>query len=493
MAGVYGAVMAAISPLAHLSVDERVARGRAARELRPRGSLAAWRVPLHRAEPIDLLAGQETDRVPVLLPVRHFRTAASPFAFYRGSAIVMAADLGSMPTSGLTVQLCGDAHLANFGVFRAPDRRLVFDGDDFDETMAGPFEWDVLRLATSFVLAGLEKSALATSRSAVQARARAGRKAAFAAAATYRMSMRSNASRPAIDVWYARGDEQALRTWSRGEPKSNRLLADLAAGRAGGQSQTVRSAVEHYTTRKGGARRFLDADALVRIGMDDALSGPIVATFQAYRAQLAAHRAELVNHYEVIDIGHKVVGVGSVGLPDFVLLMQGRSKDDLLLLQLKATQRSALLAGLPAPTGEHTTEAQRIVVGARLSQPDTDVFLGPADLPGAPSRYLRQLRDGKWAPDVTTLSNGRLVDFARMCAHALARSHARTGDPVAIAAYLGRGSTFDLAAASFARRYAAQVVADAGDYRAAIGSGRLAAAATVAREELLDGLRAMAF
>lgn len=186
-----------------------------------------------------------------------------------------------------------------------------------------------------------------------------------------------------------------------------------------------------------------------------------------------------------------MVGVGSVGLPDFVLLLQGRSRDDLLILQLKGAQPSALQAGLPSPaTAAWTTDAGRVVHGARLSQADTDVFLGTADVPGAPSRYVRQLRDGKWAPDPTTLSPGRLVDFARMCGHSLARSHARTGDAVAIAAYLGRSTTFDVAVANFARRYADQVASDARDYRAAITKGRLTSGTSVDREALLAGLHA---
>lgn len=483
--------MAATSTTARLSLDDRITLGRAAREHRPRASLATWRAPSYRANPVDLLSSQETDRVPVLLPLRHARTAASPFAFYRGSAIVMAADLGSMPTSGLMVQLSGDAHLSNFGVFRAPDRRLVFDGDDYDETLAGPFEWDVLRLATSFVLAGLAKSPTATSSSAARARASAGRKAALAAAATYRASMRDNASASELDLWYAREDETALRAWSRSEPRSNRLLGDLAAGKAGAAAATVRSAVEHFTTRVGGHRLFRDGPLLTRIGMDGALSESITRAVDAYRAGLAPDRAELVNRYELVDIGHKVVGVGSVGLPDFVLLLQGRSRDDLLILQLKGTQPSALQAGLPsAATAAWTTDAGRVVHGARLSQADTDVFLGTADAPGAPSRYVRQLRDGKWAPDPTTLSPGRLVDFARMCGHSLARSHARTGDAVAIAAYLGRSTTFDVAVANFARRYADQVASDARDYRAAITKGRLTSGTSVDREALLAGLHA---
>ncbi len=483
--------MAATSTTARLSLDDRITLGRAAREHRPRASLATWRAPSYRANPVDLLSSQETDRVPVLLPLRHARTAASPFAFYRGSAIVMAADLGSMPTSGLMVALSGDAHLSNFGVFRAPDRRLVFDGDDYDETLAGPFEWDVLRLATSFVLAGLAKSPTATSSSAARARASAGRKAALAAAATYRASMRDNASASELDLWYAREDETALRAWSRSEPRSNRLLGDLAAGKAGAAAATVRSAVEHFTTRVGGHRLFRDGPLLTRIGMDGALSESITRAVDAYRAGLAPDRAELVNRYELVDIGHKVVGVGSVGLPDFVLLLQGRSRDDLLILQLKGAQPSALQAGLPSPaTAAWTTDAGRVVHGARLSQADTDVFLGTADVPGAPSRYVRQLRDGKWAPDPTTLSPGRLVDFARMCGHSLARSHARTGDAVAIAAYLGRSTTFDVAVANFARRYADQVASDARDYRAAITKGRLTSGTSVDREALLAGLHA---
>lgn len=482
--------MALTEQASTLSVDDRIALGRAARDRRPRGSLATWRPTPYRLDPIDLLAGQEADRVPALLPLRHARIGSSAFAFFRGSAIVMAADLGAMSTSGLTVQLSGDAHLANFGVFLGSDRRPAFGEDDFDETLPGPFEWDVLRLATSFVVAGLERTPTAASDSAARARAGAGRKAALAAAQSYRTTMRDNAGRTAVSLWYARDDEETLRAWARTEPRSNRLLADVKAGRAGARAESVRSAVEHFTTVKGGRPQFAEGTTIARIGTADPLADHLGEVFAAYRRALPPERAELLSRYEIVDTGHKTVGVGSVGLPDFVLLVQGRLREDLLILQLKQTQASALLAGVPSPAEPAwRTDAERIVLGARRSQPGTDVFLGAADLPGGPSRYVRQLRDGKWAPDLATLSNGRLVDFARLCGHALARSHARTGDPIAIAAYLGKSQTFDTAVLAFARRYADQVATDARAYRRALGSERLPAAATVSRRTLLDGLR----
>lgn len=481
--------MPATSASAHLQLDERIALGRAARERRPRASIGTWRAPSYRRDPVELLGSQETDRLPALVPIRHARMAASAFAFYRGSAIVMAADLGSIPSSDLTVQLNGDAHLGNFGVFRAPDRRLVFDGDDYDETLSGPFEWDVLRLATSFVLAGLATSPSTTSSSASRARASAGRKAALTVAATYRASMRENAPAMACDLWYAREDEAALREWSRNEPKSNRLLAELRAGKSGASAASPRSAVEHFTTRVGGRREFREGPLLSRIGMRGPAAEAVLSAFDGYLASLAPERRLLAARYEVVDLAHKVVGVGSVGLPDVVALVRGGFPEDLLILQVKTVQASALTAGLPsAPTQPWSTDAERVVLGARLSQPDADVFLGPADSAGAPSRYVRQLRDGKWVPDPSTLSAGRMVDFARMCGHSLARAHARTGDPVAIAAYLGRSTTFDTAVASFAKKYAEQVTADARAYRAAIASGRLTAATTIDRAVLIDQL-----
>ena len=462
-----------------LTGPARVATGHAARSLRSRRSLADWSPAPDRPDPVAALLAQEPPRIPALLPLRHARMAATPFAFYRGSAVVMATDLAGRPATGLDVRLSGDAHLSNFGFFAAADRRVVFDLDDFDESLPGPFEWDLLRLATSCILAAREMGASQG----------VGLTAARQAGAAYRQSVRERAARTALTNWYAREDALALGAWVKRDRLGRVMRTDLRQDRAAARGLTTWSAVTSLTKGDGPTRRFVDkAPTVVRLGLTSPVGRAVVDIVEHYVAASPPARREAMSRYFIVDVGHKVVGVGSVGLMDFIVLLRGPIRDDLLILQVKQAQESALSGVTQVPV--EGSYADRVVTSAALIQPDPDVFLGSTRSATGVPFYVRQLRDGKWAPDPTTLSPGRLVDFARMCGHSLARSHARTGDAVAIAAYLGRSTTFDVAVANFARRYADQVASDARDYRAAITKGRLTSGTSVDREALLAGLHA---
>ena len=462
-------------PVPHPSVAERTARGRDARARTPRSALATWTTSPERPDPIALLTGQETSRVPELVPVRHARMASSPFAFYRGSAIIMAADLGSMPRTDLEVQLCGDAHLANFGLFASPDRSLVFDVNDFDETHPGPFEWDVARLATSFVLAARDNS-LATA---------TGAEAARIAAATYRTAMATFATKRELDIWYDRIDVTSIQAQLPAYEKSarrserrkvRRLQTTLGKTIAAAQARDAWSAIAKITEVVDGRRQFRNEPPLLaRLDTDAEMRRVVNVLFHDYRATLQDDRRDLLKRYEVIDAGHKVVGVGSVGLLALVLLMRGRDDDDLMILQVKQAQAS-VLEPYTKPSA-FTRHGHRVVSGQRLMQAASDSFLGWIDGPNDHSFYVRQLRDMKWAPDPSKMRSAQLREYAAACGHTLARAHARSGDAVAIAAYLGTGERFDASIQSFSVAYADQVEQDYADFTGAIADGRLSAQA----------------
>lgn len=410
-----------------------------------------------------------------LLPLRHARMATNAFSFYRGSALVMAADLDTLPRSGLEARLSGDAHLSNFGLYAAADRRIVFDLNDVDEAATGPIEWDLQRLSTSCVLA-----AHAAGKSAP-----VGIAAARAAAAAYRQSMRERAARTEIEVWYGREDAKALDRWMARDDVGSQTRRELAASRASAAKESMWTAVESLTTKTTSGRRFVDKPPLlVRIGLSGDLAHAVLALFESYRAGSGPALREVLARYRVIDVAHKVVGVGSVGIMDFVLLLQGRSGADLLVLQMKNAQPSVLAAYTAA---DPTPPAERVVTSARLIQPSTDPFLGTAAA-GATSFYVRQLRDMKWAPDPSRFTSAGLVDYARVCGHDLARSHARTGDAVAIATYLGGSTAADQALADFAVRYAKQVRRDAAAFAAAATNGTMSSSSTVRRADIVAGL-----
>lgn len=448
-----------------MTVAEREARGRQQRSVCPRKTLAAWQPAATRPDPIATLRAQEADRVPGLIPIRYARMSASPFTFYRGSAAIMAADLGATNSTGLITQLCGDAHLANFGLFASPERSVVFDLNDFDETAPGPFEWDVARLATSFLLACQENGYASAKTDSVVRQS----------IATYRTSMASYAAMTDLDIWYSRIDAGFLTT--AGRAKAGVQAASLVAQGIRAATQRDRwSAVRKLTVLTPEGRRFInDPPLLVSLSTNSAWGQAIQQPIQQYQQSLASDRQVLLGRYRVIDIAHKIVGVGSVGLRAFVILLQGRDEDDLLVLQAKEAVESVLQAQTNLPP-LHPHHGERVVRGQRLMQAASDIFLGSSTGPRGRDYYLRQLRDMKWSPDTKGMSPGTLRSLAATCGHTLARAHARAGDPIAIAAYLGSTDTFDRAILEFARSYGEQVSIDFARFKEEIAAGRLASA-----------------
>jgi len=460
----------------HRTPAEREEIGRSAREILSRKAQAIYQPAADRPDPISLLEGQERSRVADLLPLRHERMGVSAFTFYRGSAIIMASDLGAQPSSGLQAQLCGDAHLSNLGLFAAPDRVPVFDVNDFDETNPGPFDWDVKRLAASFVLAAQDNG---------YAKAIIG-DAALTSARQYRLSMATYSRMSEIDIWYDRVDPSALDTWAKrtdgrvGQKQVRRTVAKA-------QSRTMWTAVNKLTEVVDGQRRFVDQPpVVVRVPDDSTARQFVLSALPGYLESLAPDRRDLLERYEVIDVGHKVVGVGSVGLLAWVLLLQGRDGDDLLVLQVKQAQHS-VLEPYTAPS-EYAQMGERVVEGQRLMQAASDSFLGWVTGKLGREYYVRQLRDMKWSPDVSRFTPDRLRSYAELCGHALARAHARTGDAVAIASYLGRSTAFDEAIRSFSLAYADQVHADYAAFQRAMASGRLVSSETPTDPEHFRGL-----
>ena len=450
-----------VSPGEFATVAARQAAGKAVRVALSRSALGEYSPSPTRQDPVGILAAQETDRVEGLLPLRHQRMSESPFAFLRGAAAVMAADLGAMANTGLTVQLCGDAHLSNLGLFAGPDRNLVFDLNDFDETNPGPFEWDVMRLATSFVVAATtagHPSKLANSLPGIVAK-------------SYRESMAMFAGMSDLDVWYYRIDTSLLSAWAEQAGSKAGVKAVHRTTQAATRKDRW-SAVRSLTQVVDGRRMFKDQPPLlVSVSDDQATHETISAMFEAYRDTLLVDRAHLLSRYHWVDAGHKVVGVGSVGLLAFVLLLQGRDENDLLVLQAKQAVQSVLEPF--TAKSEWPTPGKRVVAGQRLIQASTDAFLGTTEGPRGKSYYVRQLRDMKWGPDPSVMGREPYQTYASLCGLALARAHARSGDSVAIASYLGSSDTFDKAVKEFAQAYAAQTDLDYARYTAAIRSGEV--------------------
>ncbi len=421
----------------------------------PRSSLGVWEPRADRGDPIDVLRRQEQHRIAELLPIRHQRMTASPFAFLRGAAAVMARDLAATPTTGLNVQACGDAHVLNFGIFASPERRLVFDVNDFDETLSAPFEWDVKRLAASLVVAGRGRS-LATGDCAA---------AAQAAAETYRTQLRAFAAMGHLDVWYARVEVQDLLTLLR-RASARKLKGDVVRK---AQQATSLGALGKLTQIMDGRRRIIDSPPLVdHVPMrEDA-----ARVASQYVSSLPEDRRALLSRYRVVDWARKVVGVGSVGTDDGVVLLLGDSDDDPLFLQVKEAEASVLepFAGGSA----YANHGQRVVEGQRLMQAASDIFLGWTAIDER-HYYVRQLRDMKGSIPVEKLAASELVEYARACGAVLARAHSRSGDRVAIAAYLGGGDVFDRAITQFALAYADQTNSDHQRMLEAMRSGELQA------------------
>ena len=457
----------------HPSKAERVAAGKAARAQVPRSSHAGWQPAADRRDPVALLEDEEVTRIPDLLPIRHGRMLVSPFTFFRGAANLMAADLASSPRTGLHAQLCGDAHLSNFGAFAAPDRRLVFGLNDFDETLPGPFEWDVKRLAASFAVAGQDRRFNRPQREQI----------ILAAVRSYREAMHEFAAMRALDVWYARLDVEELSTrWAtRGTPKElKRLERNVAKARA---KDSMR-AFGRLTQIVDGQPRIISDPPLItpieellapheRTLLEDAVRHVI----RSYRRTLSNDRRHLLERFHYADAARKVVGVGSVGTRAWILLMLGNDDDDPLFLQLKEAEASVLEPYLGASRFTH--HGQRVVEGQRLMQAASDIMLGwfkNHDLDGVERAfYIRQLWDGKGSALVEVMQPNGMTAYAEICGWALAHAHARSGDAVAIAAYLGSGDVFDRALTEFAETYADQNERDYAAFKDAVDTGRMAA------------------
>ncbi|KMS66718.1 hypothetical protein ACM01_45310 [Streptomyces viridochromogenes] len=438
---------------------DRALRGKAARKQVPRSAHAAWIPAVDRPDPVAVLERQGRDRLPELLPIRYGRMASSPFAFLRGAAAVMAADLAAAPHTGLTVQLCGDAHLLNFGLYASPERSLLFDLNDFDETFCGPFEWDVKRLVASVAVAAREIGH-------PEAKAR---HAALAAVTAYRTTIRRLARRGELDVWYTSIEAEQLLPLVRSARDRRRVEASL--GRA--RRRTSLRAFDRLTEVVDGRRRIVhDPPLLEPAGTSDMAS--LRKTFSDYRSTLSEERRLLLDRYRFVDAARKVVGVGSVGLRCFIVLLAGRDTDDPLFLQIKEARPSVLEEHLPS--GPYVHPGHRVVAGQRLLQAASDIFLGWMSGPQGRAFYWRQLRDMKGSADVAAMSPDDLLAYARLCGTALARAHARSGDRIAIAGYLGSADTFDRAVTDFALAYADQTVADHATLGAAVGAGVVRAA-----------------
>jgi len=419
-----------------------------------------WEPGSDRADPLQVLAEQDKARVPELVPVRYGRMLVSPFTFYRGAAAIMAADLAIAPNSGLTVQLCGDAHLSNFGVFQAPDRRLVFDINDFDETLPGPFEWDVKRLAASVAIGARDRDFTAAE----------GEAAVLAAASAYREAMAQFAAMGELDVWYARLDvAETLARLRDAVTKAERKRVEKNMAKA--RNKDSLRALVKLTERRDGVLRIASRPPLLvpieelaaREGADpEAIEEMMRRLLEEYRETLEAPARLLTGRYRFVDAAHKVVGVGSVGTRAWIALLLGRDENDPLFLQVKEAGPSVLEPFAGASRAAH--HGERVVIGQRLTQAAGDGLLGWLTAEGLDGRrrdfYVRQLWDGKGSADIDSMNPATMATYAGLCGWTLARAHARTGDRGAIAAYLGKSDRFDRAIAAFSAAYADQNEAD---------------------------------
>jgi uncharacterized protein (DUF2252 family) len=439
------------APVAHPSVSERAARGRDARMASPR--TAHGRIGHPDRDPVALLEAQAPSRVPELVPIRYGRMLVSPFTFFRGAAAVMAHDLAASPSSGLEAQLCGDAHLANFGGFASPERDLILDLNDFDETHPGPFEWDVKRLAASFEVAGRDRRFSAAER----------REAVLTAARWYRESMREFAGMMNMDVWYSRLSVTDLAERLRAQ-KDHRQAEAIAKATAKARTKDSIRAFSKLTKLVDGEPRIIsDPPLIVPIGElvegiadRDAIENLVRSVLRGYRRTLQGDRRHLLEQFRFVDVARKVVGVGSVGTRCWIVLMLGRDEGDPLFIQIKEAQASVLEPYLGKSRFDN--HGQRVVEGQRLMQASSDIFLGWIRLTGLDGHprdyYCRQLWDWKVSVDLEAVVPRGLVLYAQALGWTLARAHARSGDRVAIAEYLGKGTAFDEAVADFASAYA---------------------------------------
>jgi uncharacterized protein (DUF2252 family) len=452
------------------SKADRAAAGKAARAAAPRSSHASFQAPADRHDPVALLEADEHSRVQELLPIRHGRMQASAFTFYRGAAGLMAADLADAPRTGLQAQLCGDAHLSNFGAFAAPDRRLIFGLNDFDETLPGPFEWDVKRLVTSFAVAGRDREFDAAERARIN----------LTVARHYREAMARFADMRALDLWYARLDVDDLsRIWAgRGTAKQQKRM-DRNVAKA--RSKDSLRASGKLTELVDGKPRIASAPPLI-VPIEDLVEGEALealvrGVIASYRRTLSSDRRHLLERFHYAHAARKVVGVGSVGTRAWILLMTGNDDNDPLFLQLKEAEASVLEPYLGA--SKLRNHGQRVVEGQRLMQSASDIMLGwfsTPDVDGVDRHYyIRQLWDGKGSALIERMEPNVMEAYAEVCGWTLAHAHARSGDAVAISGYLGSSETFDHALAAFAEDYADQNERDYAAFLAAIDSGRLTA------------------
>jgi uncharacterized protein (DUF2252 family) len=463
---------------AHLTVEQRVARGRAARAKVPRSAHGRWEPAPDRPDPVALLEEQAASRVPTLVPIRYGRMLVSPFTFYRGAALIMASDLAGTPVSGVTVQLCGDAHLSNFGLFGTPERQMIFDINDFDETLPGPWEWDVKRLAASFEIMGRDRGFSPADRRAI----------VTAGVGEYRNRMRQAAGMGGLDAWYDHLEVGMLLKLVRQEVRVKRVtkLEALAFERDVGKAYTrdnTRVLTKRAAAVDGELR--IAADPPMIIPIEDLITPgsewenpvPLIKKLLSTYRRTLGHQHHPVEEYRYVHAAYKMVGVGSVGTRCYIMLMLGRDHNDPLFLQIKEAQASVLERFVGQ--SHYTHHGQRVVSGQRLMQAATDIFLGWVRIRGLDGvtrdYYVRQFQDWKGSADVDNMLVPGAALYARLCAATLARAHARWGDRIAIASYLGNADAFDRAIADFSAVYADQNEKDYKAFAAAVRSGRLVA------------------
>ncbi len=465
-------VASSLPKVEHFTVEERVSMGKAVRTQAPLESHAEWSPSPYRVDPITLLEEQAETRVPELVPIRYGRMMASPFAFYRGAAYVMASDLASTPRSGLGVQACGDAHLMNFGVFASPERTLMFDMNDFDETLPGPWEWDVKRLAVSFEVAARARGFADKER----------RSLVLAVARHYRETMRAFAQMKNLEVWYAKLDIDTILQQLREQKDAAAVAKNAERQLTKIRSKDNTRAFEKLTIAVEGEPRIV-ADPPLIVPLSDLLTGvsreefmnSVRAILRAYRRTLQRDRSRLLESYRIVDVARKVVGVGSVGTRTSVALLLGRDDQDPLFIQVKEAKDSVLAPFVGRSLIKN--QGQRVVEGQRMMQATSDIFLGWIRFPGMDGvehdHYLRQLWDAKGSVDPAVMLPKGFEVYAHMCGWTLARAHARSGDRIAIASYMGKSDVFDNAIADFSVAYADQNERDHQALVDAVRSGRI--------------------
>jgi uncharacterized protein (DUF2252 family) len=457
-----------------LSVAERAARGKDARAKVPRASHAVFEPPATRADPIGLLEQQAKARVPALVPIRYGRMLVSAFTFYRGAAMIMAHDLAGTPRSGLTVQCCGDAHLSNFGVFASPERELVFDVNDFDETLPGPWEWDVKRLSASMLIAAADNGFAAKHEDRI----------VLDAVGSYRSAMREFAGMSTLEVWYSHLDIGDTVAEFGGQFK-HKIVKRTDKQLAKARTKDSMTALSKLTEVVDGQVRIIDESPLIvplskleAEEQSDAIGEDLRRLLVAYRDTLQFDRRVLLEKFELLDAARKVVGVGSVGTRCWIALMMARGGRDPLFLQIKEADASVLEPLLDA--SRFANHGERVIAGQRLMQADSDILLGwlhaKVGLDGQ-SRdfYVRQLKDWKGSAEIDQMNPEGMAAYGRLCGRTLARAHARSGDPIAIGAYLGGGRSFDHAILEFSKAYAKQNQSDYDELARAVKSGRISA------------------